>query len=114
MELIRFVVNVMVIQMVDQMVCVIMCPVDIHFVIDQAQEWNRGDATLKGRMKLGNLGMLGHSFGAYTTMVIGGMSRFLISPCLRVILPASRSTLRTSASVQQAWAMPGWKVTGMA
>lgn len=52
---------------------VIARPVDIHFVIDQAQEWNRGDATLKGRMKLGNLGMLGHSFGAYTTMVIGGM-----------------------------------------
>lgn len=48
-------------------------PADIRFAIDQAQEWNRGDATLKGRLELAKLGMLGHSFGAYTTMVVGGM-----------------------------------------
>src|SRR5688500_16566826 len=32
-------------------------------------------------------------------MVIAGISRFFNSPCLSVILPASLSTLRTSASV---------------
>lgn len=36
------------------------------------------------------------------TMVIGGISRFLIAPCFKVIFLASLSIFRTSASVKTA------------
>lgn len=48
-------------------------PKDISFAIDQATTWNSSHEKLKGRLDLNHIGMLGHSFGAYTTMVICGM-----------------------------------------
>ena len=48
-------------------------PKDISFAIDQASEWNRAHAQLRGRLDLQRVGVMGHSFGAYTTMVVCGM-----------------------------------------
>jgi predicted dienelactone hydrolase len=48
-------------------------PVDVRFAIDSAAEWNRTHATLRGRLDLDRVGVMGHSFGAFTTMVVCGM-----------------------------------------
>jgi len=48
-------------------------PKDIGFAIDRAEEWNRSHERMRGRLDLGRIGVMGHSFGAYTTMVACGM-----------------------------------------
>jgi len=47
-------------------------PKDISFVIDKLQALNKSDRELKGKIDLKRIGMAGHSFGAHTTMMIGG------------------------------------------
>jgi predicted dienelactone hydrolase len=47
-------------------------PKDVSFAIDQAEEWNRTHPVLKGRLDLEHVGGMGHSFGAYTTLVVCG------------------------------------------
>jgi len=48
-------------------------PKDISFAIDCATEWNRSHAKLRGKLDLQHIGVMGHSFGAFTTMVVCGM-----------------------------------------
>jgi len=48
-------------------------PKDISFAIDQASRWNQSHETLKGKLDMERVGAMGHSFGAYTTMVVCGM-----------------------------------------
>lgn len=48
-------------------------PKDIAFAIDQVAEWNRSNPKLRGRLDVGQVGVMGHSFGAFTTMVVAGM-----------------------------------------
>ncbi|HTT13346.1 MAG TPA: dienelactone hydrolase family protein [Burkholderiaceae bacterium] len=48
-------------------------PKDIGFAIDRAEEWNRTHEVLRGRLDVKKVGVLGHSFGAYTTLVVAGM-----------------------------------------
>jgi polyhydroxybutyrate depolymerase len=52
-------------------------PRDITFAIDRATEWNATreelGGKLRGRLDLARIGVMGHSFGAYTTMVVCGM-----------------------------------------
>jgi polyhydroxybutyrate depolymerase len=47
-------------------------PRDVSFAIDQAIEWNKMDPELKGKINLTKIGMIGHSYGAYTTLVVCG------------------------------------------
>jgi predicted dienelactone hydrolase len=47
-------------------------PKDVSFALDMAEEWNRTHAILKGKLDLSRVGMLGHSFGAFTTLVTCG------------------------------------------
>lgn len=47
-------------------------PKDVSFALDRAEEWNRIHPALKGKIDLTRVGMLGHSFGAYTTLVTCG------------------------------------------
>jgi predicted dienelactone hydrolase len=47
-------------------------PRDISFALDMAEEWNRTHPELKGRLDLEHVGVIGHSFGAYTTLVVCG------------------------------------------
>jgi predicted dienelactone hydrolase len=48
-------------------------PKDVSFAIDRATEWNATHAKLKGRLDLSRIGVMGNSFGAFTTMVVCGM-----------------------------------------
>ena len=48
-------------------------PKDVSFAIDRASEWNATHEKLKGRLDLARVGAMGHSFGAFTTMVVCGM-----------------------------------------
>jgi predicted dienelactone hydrolase len=47
-------------------------PKDVSFAINRAEEWNRNHPELKRKLDLTRVGMLGHSFGAYTTLVTCG------------------------------------------
>lgn len=57
-------------------------PQDVAFALDQAEAWNRSHPRLKGRLDLEHVGMMGHSYGAFTTMVVCGMR-----PALDWIVP---------------------------
>lgn len=48
-------------------------PKDVSFAIDRAEEWNRTHERLRGKFDLQRVGVMGHSFGAFTTMVVCGM-----------------------------------------
>lgn len=47
-------------------------PLDVRFAIDLAERLNRDDERLKGRIDLSKIAMIGHSYGAFTTMVCCG------------------------------------------
>ncbi|NJL00200.1 MAG: hypothetical protein HC910_06375 [Spirulinaceae cyanobacterium SM2_1_0] len=47
-------------------------PQDVSFALDQAERWNQTDASLRGKLDLQHVGVLGHSFGAYTTLAVLG------------------------------------------
>lgn len=47
-------------------------PQDVSFAIDQAMRWNVQHEALRGRFDLEHVGVLGHSFGAYTALVVAG------------------------------------------
>lgn len=48
-------------------------PKDVSFALDRAEEWNRTHDRLRGRLDLARVGAMGHSFGAFTTMVVCGV-----------------------------------------
>jgi len=47
-------------------------PKDISFAINQAIQWNQSLNQLKGRLNTSKVAVMGHSFGAYTTLVCCG------------------------------------------
>lgn len=53
-------------------------PLDVTFVVDELERLNKSDEKWKGKFDLKRLGMAGHSFGAYTTLAIGGQ-QFMIA-----------------------------------
>ena len=48
-------------------------PQDVSFAVDRVMDWNTSHEKLRGRLDSSHIGVLGHSFGAYTTMVICGV-----------------------------------------
>ena len=47
-------------------------PRDVSFAIDQAVLWNRDHEALAGKINTERIAVVGHSFGAYTTLVVCG------------------------------------------
>ncbi len=52
-------------------------PRDVSFAIDQAIGWNRSHPALAGRIDARRIGVMGHSFGAYTTLAVCGAQPIL-------------------------------------
>jgi predicted dienelactone hydrolase len=48
-------------------------PKDVSFAIECARKWNQTHPKLRSKMDLLHVGVMGHSFGAFTTMVVCGM-----------------------------------------
>jgi predicted dienelactone hydrolase len=59
--------------MIHDSVEVLARPRDVEFALDCAGEWNRSHRKLSGKLDLSRVGAMGHSFGAFTTMVVCGM-----------------------------------------
>jgi predicted dienelactone hydrolase len=49
-------------------------PLDVRFVLDQLEKMNQGGSPLAHRLDLQRVGMAGHSFGAWTTLVVAGQN----------------------------------------
>jgi predicted dienelactone hydrolase len=47
-------------------------PKDVSFAIDRAEEWNRTHPQLRGMFDLDHVAVMGHSFGAFTALVVSG------------------------------------------
>ncbi|HEB57716.1 MAG TPA: hypothetical protein ENJ01_00650 [Gammaproteobacteria bacterium] len=47
-------------------------PKDVGFAIDRAEAWQASHPRLGGRLDLGRIGVLGHSYGAYTSLTVAG------------------------------------------
>jgi dienelactone hydrolase len=47
-------------------------PADVRFVLDRLAALNRDEPTIQGKLDLEHIGMAGHSFGAWTTLVLAG------------------------------------------
>ncbi len=70
-------------------------PQDITFTVDELDRLNQSEAKWKGKFDLKRLGMAGHSFGAYTTLAIGGQqfmvreAKTMADPRFKALLPMS-------------------------
>ncbi|MBD2202904.1 alpha/beta hydrolase [Calothrix sp. FACHB-1219] len=47
-------------------------PLDVKFVLDQLQQLDKTDPNLRGKINFQQIGAIGHSFGGYTVMALGG------------------------------------------
>jgi predicted dienelactone hydrolase len=47
---------------------------DIKFVLDELEKRNQNDPVLKNQLDLGKIALAGHSFGAGTTLAVGGQT----------------------------------------
>lgn len=47
-------------------------PKDIRFVIDEVEKWNESHSKLRGKLDFRRIGVMGHSFGAFTTLAACG------------------------------------------
>lgn len=47
-------------------------PLDVKFVLDQLQQLDRTDPNLRGKLNFQQVGAIGHSFGGYTVLALGG------------------------------------------
>ena len=96
-------------------------PQDITCVIDQLERLNRDPGALQGRINAQAIGVAGHSFGAFTTLAIGGQSigfrkATLADPRVRALIPMSAPANKAPAALlsqkYQAIRIPCLHMTG--
>jgi dienelactone hydrolase len=46
--------------------------IDVYFAISELEKMNKEPGPLKGKLDLDHIGVAGHSYGAWTTLVVGG------------------------------------------
>jgi len=72
-------------------------PLDVSFAIDQLEKLNQEQSPFQNKLDLGRIGVVGHSFGAYTTLAIAGQTFFpgggsatsLADPRVKAAIPMS-------------------------
>ncbi|MCL6566039.1 MAG: acetylhydrolase, partial [Acidobacteriia bacterium] len=71
-------------------------PLDVSFAIDQLERLQAEDSPLRGRLDLEQIGVAGHSFGAFTTLAVAGMvlalpgeERTMRDPRVKAAIPMS-------------------------
>ena len=47
-------------------------PLDVTFILDQAEAWNVSDPDLRGKIDLSSIGIYGNSYGGFTSLAISG------------------------------------------
>lgn len=84
-------------------------PRDISFLIDQAAIWTKTHPQLKGKLDLKRIGVAGHSYGAYTALVVGGVrvANDWMVPARSPGLAPSQADLRVKAIVALSPQGPG-------
>lgn len=93
-------------------------PKDISFAIDQITALNKADGAWKGKFDLAKIGMSGHSFGAYTTMAVAGVSigeKTLADPRVKAVIAMSTPANAKTGSRVNGYAsvhIPALHITG--
>ncbi|PAW77347.1 MAG: hypothetical protein B9S32_11385 [Verrucomicrobia bacterium Tous-C9LFEB] len=93
-------------------------PKDISFAIDQVTALNTADGAWKGKFDLAKIGVAGHSFGAYTTMAVVGLSfrdKTLVDPRVKAVVAMSTPANATTGTRVNSYAnvhVPALHITG--
>ena len=96
---------------------------DITFLLDAVDQLVEKVPALRGRIDTGRIGVGGHSLGAYTTMLVGGVTtdiggqkaRSFRDPRVRCILPISAQGVGQQGLTESSWsalAIPMLTITG--
>ncbi len=80
-------------------------PADITFVVDEAARWNASDPALRSSIDLAHIGVLGHSYGAYTALAVAGARVWLDDTLSDLGDPRVRAMVALSPSGPGGW---GW------
>src|SRR5438093_12034742 len=62
---------------------------DVKLVLDSLDDLELGVPELKGKMDHGKIGVGGHSYGAFTSLLIAGMNGAFTDPRVRAVLAMS-------------------------
>jgi predicted dienelactone hydrolase len=96
---------------------------DVTTIIDAIDQLYAKVPTLKGRINMGHIGVGGHSYGAYTAMLVGGVTadiggvtaRSFADPRVKCILPISAQGTGQQGLTESSWAnltIPMMTMTG--
>lgn len=96
---------------------------DVVFILDAIEQLTAKVPALKGRIDTTRLGVGGHSYGAYTSMLIGGVTadlggqkaRSFSDPRVKCILPISGQGSGQQGLTESSWAnlkLPMMTITG--
>lgn len=97
-------------------------PLDVRFVIDRLEALNRETSPYKGRLDLEDLGVAGHSFGAYTALAVAGQTfargnreMSLADPRVKAALAMSAPAVARKRQAERAYSrikIPVFHMTG--
>lgn len=97
-------------------------PQDVSFAIDQLGRLNQEPGPLRGKLDLSQIGVAGHSFGAYTTLAVagqtffpGGGNRSLVDPRVKAAIPMSAPVPTNRRRLDEVYAkikIPCYHMTG--